>query len=101
QLYNQLLQQSGQAALMALVPASSIRVVDPAVASSIPSSPLPVRDIPLWAFAGASLGYGLLWLREQARIKKQEQRFNVPGNTRMILGVPELGAIPSAVIQQP
>lgn len=99
QLYSSLLQQSNQAALIALVPTSNIRVVDPAIASSVPSSPVPLRDIPLWALMSASIGYGLLWLRATARNKKVQQLFNAPGYTRAVLGVPELGVIPSAAIQ--
>ncbi len=100
QLYSALLQQSNQAALIALAPASSIRVVDPAVPTSIPSSPKPVRDIPLGAFGGFGLGYGLLLLRETFRRKKFEQLFQEPGHMRL-LGIPELGVIPSAIGDAP
>ena len=100
QVYNNLLQQSNQAALIALVPASNIRVVDAAVVDNIPSNPVPVRDIPIAAFLMGSLGYGLLWLRETARRKRLTQVFESPGHTRTILGVPELGVIPSAAVDQ-
>ena len=63
QVYTTLLQQSNQAALIALVPTSNIRVVDPAIASSEPSSPKPLRDIPMGAIAFGGLAYALLWLR--------------------------------------
>ena len=101
QVYNNLLQQSNQAALIALVPASNIRVVDAAVVDNIPSSPLPIRDIPLGALFTGGLGYGLLWFREVARRKRLTQIFESPGHTRTILGVPELGVIPSAAVDQP
>ena len=101
QVYNNLLQQSNQAALIALVPASNIRVVDAAVVDNIPSTPVPVRDIPSAAFLAGGLGYGLLWLRETARRKKMTQIFESPGHTRTILGVPELGVIPSAAVDRP
>ena len=99
QLYSSLLQQANQAALIALVPTSNIRVVDPAVASTKPSSPIPLLDIPLGALMGAGLAYGFLWLRATARLKKVQQLFNAPGYTRAVLGVPELGVIPSAAIR--
>jgi capsular exopolysaccharide synthesis family protein len=101
QLYNSLLQQSNQAALIALAPSSSIRVVDPATPVSIPSSPNPVRDIPGAAIAGGGLGFGLLFLRETFRRKKLATIFDTPGHTRTLLGVPELGVIPSAQIEAP
>ena len=97
QVYSTLLQQSNQAALVALVPTSNIRVVDPAIAVWVPSSPKPKRDIPLGALAGGGLGYALLWLREIKRRKKQMQLLNAPGHARAVLGVPELGVIPSAL----
>jgi capsular exopolysaccharide synthesis family protein len=101
QLYNNLLQQSSQAALVALAPTSSIRVVDAAIPNSQPSSPNPAKDIPTWAFAAGVLGYALLLLREMARRKKLEKLFDSPGYTQTFLGVPELGVIPSTQIAQP
>ena len=101
QLYNSLLQQSNQAALVALAPSSSIRVVDAASPSSIPSNPKPFRDIPASAVFGGALGYGLVWWREWLRGKRFAVLFDAPGHTRTILGVPELGVIPSAPIEQP
>uniref|UniRef100_Q01XL7 non-specific protein-tyrosine kinase n=1 Tax=Solibacter usitatus (strain Ellin6076) TaxID=234267 RepID=Q01XL7_SOLUE len=101
QVYNGLLQQANQAALIALVPASNIRVVDAAVADNIPSSPTPMRDIPTWSLFGGALCYGLLWFREVLRRKRLTQLFESPGHTRTILGVPELGVIPSATIDRP
>lgn len=99
QVYSQLLQESNQAALVALAPTGNIRVVDPAVPVWVPSSPNPRRDVPGGALAGAGLGYGLLWLQEVRRRKKQMQLFNTPGHSRAVLGVPELGVIPSALLE--
>jgi polysaccharide biosynthesis transport protein len=101
QVYNNLLQQSNQAALIALVPASNIRVVDAAVVDNIPASPVPIRDIPVAAFLIGGLGYGLLWFLEVSRRKKLNELFESPGHTRTVLGVPELGVIPSAAVDQP
>jgi capsular exopolysaccharide synthesis family protein len=96
QVYTTLLQQSNQAALIALAPESNIRVVDPAIPINIPSSPLPARDIPMWSFLSGGLGYGLLWFRESVRRRKLMRLVEAPGNLRTVLGVPELGVIPSA-----
>ncbi len=101
QVYTTLLQQSNQAALVALVPTSNIRVVDPAVPVPIPSSPRPRRDVPFSGFASMALGYGFLWLREMLRRKKEMQMFSTPGTSRRILGVPELGVIPSVLASSP
>ena len=99
QVYNSLLQQSNQAAMVALVPTSNIRVVDQALVPDKPSSPNPVRDIPTAALLGAALGAGLIWVRDQWKRKKLSLLFDAPGHSRMVLGVPELGVIPSATLR--
>jgi capsular exopolysaccharide synthesis family protein len=96
QVYGQLLQESNQAALVALVPTSNIQVVDPAIPVWIPSSPRPTRDIPMGALVGGGIGYVLLWLAETRQRKMRAQFLNTPGHARVVLGVPELGVIPSA-----
>jgi capsular exopolysaccharide synthesis family protein len=96
QLYNMLLQQSNQAALIALAPSSGIRVVDAATPNPNPSSPAPEKDIPSAALAGGAVGYALLFLRELAKRKKGTTLFDMPGHTQALLGVPELGVIPTA-----
>ncbi|HJZ95192.1 MAG TPA: polysaccharide biosynthesis tyrosine autokinase, partial [Candidatus Solibacter sp.] len=101
QLYNMLLQQSSQAALIALAPSSSIRVVDPALPSSFPSSPAPTRDIPTGVMLGGGVGFGLLVLLDITKKKKLAALFNTPGHTQTLLGVPELGVIPSAELDRP
>ena len=101
QLYNSLLQESNQAALIAMAPSNSIRVVDTAVRTAIPAKPRPSRDIPASGLAGAILGYGLVLLRETNRRKRIEMLFDKPGYTQTVLGVPELGVIPSTHAVQP
>lgn len=101
QLYNSLLQQSSQAALMALAPSNSIRVVDTAFPSHRPFSPNPGKDIPVSSVAGGVLGYGLLLLIEMARRKRLEKLFDTPGHAQAVLGVPELGVIPSTLVTPP
>jgi capsular exopolysaccharide synthesis family protein len=100
QLYNTLLLETNEAALIALAPSSSIRVVDPAAPPSIPTDPKPFRDVPAGALIGAALGYAIVWWREKLRSKRFAVLFESPGHTRTILGVPELGVIPSAPFDQ-
>jgi len=59
-----------QAAMMALVPASNIRVVDPALASSIPSDPMPFRDIPFSALAGGCFGVRFALVAREGEAQK-------------------------------
>jgi capsular exopolysaccharide synthesis family protein len=101
QLYNTLLQQSSQADLIRLAPPTSIRVVDEAIADDVPSSPTPMRQIPMAALVGGVLGFSLLVLRENSRRKKVTFLFDAPGHTQTLLGVPELGVIPSAQLESP
>ncbi len=100
-LYMNLLQKSSEAALVALVPTSSIRVVDEASPNRVPISPNPSKDIPVGAFAGAGLGYGLILLREFVRRQKLTKLFDAPGYSQLVLGVPELGVIPSTEMFNP
>ena len=99
-LYNGLLTSSNQAALVALWTTSSVRILDAAVPSSMPISPKPVPDVFGCAMASLVLGYALVWLREMSRRKKATLLFDAPGHTRLVLGVPELGVIPSALIEE-
>ncbi len=95
QIYNMLLQQSNQAAMVALVPTSNIRVVDQALATSVPTTPNPGRTIPMGGFAGAGIGFGFVWLREMLRQRSRAQRFELPGHTQPVLGLRELAVIPA------
>ncbi len=99
-LYNSLLQQSNQAAMIALAPSGGVRIVDPATPDPNPSTPKPAKDIPMYSIAGGALGYTLLLLRELARRKKGTALFDTPGDTQALLGVPELGVIPTVAISQ-
>jgi capsular exopolysaccharide synthesis family protein len=94
-LYNSLLQASSTQAVMALAPTAGIKVIDPATASYTPVSPNPKKNIPAAAAAGGVLGYGLVMLGELLRRKKLDKLFESPGYTQTVLGVPELGVIPS------
>lgn len=100
-LYNNLLTQSSQAALMTLAPSGNIRVVDAAFPNSVPFSPQPLRNITEWSLGGGALGCALVLLREMVRRKRLERLFDSPGYTQTILGVPELGVIPSSPAAKP
>lgn len=100
QLYNTLLQEADQAAVVALAPTTGLHVIDTAGASMIPASPSPTKDIPIASLAGGAFVYGLLLLRELGKRKKRMALFDMPGHTQALLGVPELGVIPNARAQQ-
>ena len=96
-LYNNLLQQSNQAALMALAPTSTIRVVDAATAPRIPSSPTPPTDIrQVGSWRRRTLGYGLLFLREKTRLKKPREALR---QKPRLHPYPSLGSLNSGVIR--
>jgi len=100
-LYNNLLQQSSQAALVAMAPSVGIRVIDAAIPNRMASSPKPAKDISTWAVGGGAIGFGLILLRELARRKRLTELFDTPGHSQTILGVPELGVIPSTMLTPP
>lgn len=95
QVYNLLLQQYNQSAVVAAVPANNVRVVETAAPLSIPSRPVPVRDIPVSTALGGALGYGLAVLVEKIRLKRLSRVFAAPGHAGTALNVPELGVIPA------
>ena len=95
QVYNLLLQQYNQSAVVAAVPANNVRVVETAIPLSIPSRPIPVRDIPISTALGGALGYGLVVLVEKIRLRRLSRVFAAPGHAGTVLNVPELGVIPA------
>jgi succinoglycan biosynthesis transport protein ExoP len=95
QVYNLLLQQYNQSAVVAAVPTNTVRVVETAMPVSQPSKPSPLRDIPLSAGLGAALGYGAVLLVEMIRLRRLSRVFVAPGHAGTALNVPELGVIPA------
>lgn len=95
QVYNLLLQQYNQSAVVAAVPTNTVRVVETALPLSQPSKPIPLRDIPLSAGLGAALGYGVAVLVEMIRLRRLSRVFVAPGHAGSALNVPELGVIPA------
>lgn len=101
QLYLSLLKSSTETALMQYVPGGGVQQVDQAYPVNTPISPEPAADIPLGAALGGGLAYGIVWLVEMSRRKKLTNLFDAPGRAQLILGVPELGVIPSTQASQP
>jgi succinoglycan biosynthesis transport protein ExoP len=90
QLYNALLQQVNQANIASALPASGVRVIDPAIPATLPSKPDPILNIGLGLLSGLILGCLFVFLREHS-----DQRVRAPGQLSTDLNLPELGVIPS------
>lgn len=95
QVHNDLLQQMSQAAVIAALPTTTVRVVEAATPGKVPIKPQPLRDILLSTFASGALMAGVIVLRERRRLKHLAEVFAVPGHSGMLLAVPELGVIPT------
>lgn len=95
QLYNTLLQQLNQSNLVAALPASYVRVIDPALPPSVPYEPAPVKNLTMGILGGAALAAALLAAREFYRQWRLRQVFSAPGHSGDLLNLPELGVIPS------
>jgi succinoglycan biosynthesis transport protein ExoP len=90
-----LLQQYNQTALAAAVPASNVRVVDPAGPASIPFKPDPAKDISIAGGFATAFAAALIVLFEQLRARKLGRMYSSPGLTVSTLNLPELGVIPA------
>lgn len=94
-VYNHLQQEYNSMAILAAVPSTSVRVIDPAVPIHIPSKPQPLRDVSMMTGLGVVLAAAMLILKETIRVKKLSRVFASPGDTSPVLNVPELGIIPA------
>lgn len=94
QTYNTMLQQEQQANTAAAVPASNIRIIDPAYPPSEPYKPVPFFDTMLGTTFGIVLGCLLAYVRE-----KLDSTLRLPGQVTHTLRAPELGVIPSAAFR--
>jgi succinoglycan biosynthesis transport protein ExoP len=90
QIYDAMLQQLKQATLSAALRASNARVVDPAKVPQRPYKP----NIPLSTGLGLLTGilFGATFVIVQERADRTIQ---APGETQMLLNVPELGIVPA------
>jgi len=99
QQLNSLLQQSNQTAIASAVPVSTARTVDPASPPGGPNGPNMPRFLMTGLALGGLFGYVVSLLRDGLKQKRQQDRFGAPGYASRVLNVPELGVIPSAVLQ--
>jgi succinoglycan biosynthesis transport protein ExoP len=91
QIYESMLQQAKQAAVAAGLRPPTVRIIGRANQPSAPYKPKFVLDEAIGTFAGLWLGIGLAFAAERSN-----QRLSVPGDAKLLLNVPELGAIPNA-----
>lgn len=91
QLYESMLQKVKEAGVTAAIPASNIRVIDPASVPSRPAKPDIRLNVVLGLCAGLFLGVMLSFARE-----RRDRSLRGPGDASSYLHLPELGFIPSA-----
>jgi succinoglycan biosynthesis transport protein ExoP len=91
QLYDSMLQNVQQAGMTSALGASNIRVVDSAEPPTRPYKPSVLLNSALGLIAGAFFGIAFVMVQEHT-----DRTIHGPGDTRIYLDVPELGAIPSA-----
>ena len=90
-LYDDMLQRVKEASIAAALKASNINVVDPAVAPGGPYKPSAADNTLLGLLCGLGFAVGLVVLLDRADRTIQE-----PGDVQAILGIMELGLVPSA-----
>jgi succinoglycan biosynthesis transport protein ExoP len=90
QNYQTLLSQSNQASMSSSIPATPIRIVEPAAPAETPYSPVPPLNISMGAMFGGVLAAGIVFLRERL-----DRSIRSPSATRRLMNVPELGVIPN------
>ena len=90
QTYNATLLEANESSISSSVPVNTIRLVDPSTPPGAPYAPRPTLNISFGAMAGLFLAGGFAFLRE-----KTDRRVRMPGHSRHLLRIPELGVIPS------
>ena len=91
EMYDSMLQRVKEASVAAALKASNINVVDPAVAPGGPYKPSASDNATLGLLFGLCFGVGLVVLLDRADRTIQE-----PGDMEALLGIAELGLVPSA-----
>ena len=91
ELYNALLQRYKEIGVAGGIGVNNVSIVDPAMAPERPSSPRLVVNLLLSLIAGAALGFGLAFVREQI-----DDAVADPAEVEGALGLPMLGAIPKS-----
>jgi capsular exopolysaccharide synthesis family protein len=92
-IYNNILQQTNQAGIATAVPTNTVRVVDAATPTMIPS----LRTVYIGGGLGLMTGL-LLGCVLAVVLHHSEMRFYKPGEVLSVLNLPELGVIPSGEI---
>jgi polysaccharide biosynthesis transport protein len=90
QLYDGLLQKLKEAGITAGLRSSNIRIVDPALAPSIPSRPQKARNIMLAFLVGLVGGIGLAFFREYL-----DNTVKSPDDVESLTGLPSLAVVPT------
>ncbi|MEZ5367033.1 MAG: polysaccharide biosynthesis tyrosine autokinase [Bryobacterales bacterium] len=89
-IYRSMAQRVKEASVASAMTGSNTRIVDPAELASRPYSPNPSQSAMVGAATGLFCGVMFVFLRNSS-----ETRLRGPGETAGLLGIPELGAIPS------
>ena len=94
QLYQTLMQRAKEAGFASAMPASTIRVVDPARKPRMAVYPKRVMTSVIGALLGTLLGILIAFL-----IERQMPRLRLPGDVSRFVRIEELGVIPSTAVQ--
>jgi polysaccharide biosynthesis transport protein len=95
QLYDSMLQRVKEAGIASALRASNVRVVDPAVPPAAPYKPSLPENLAAGLACGLACGFCILLWRERL-----DRTIHDPGDAATYLGLPELGTVPSALVDQ-
>lgn len=96
---NSLLEQNNQTSVASAYSLQTARVIDQARVPGRPSGPLWWQHVLIGLAAGGIIGYVSSLLRDTRKEKRQQERFGLPGYASRFLNVPELGVIPTAMME--
>jgi capsular exopolysaccharide synthesis family protein len=91
QLYEAMLQRVKESSIASALKPSNVRIIDVAKLPSIPYTPSLPLNAALGFMGGGIAGLAGILILSQVRVSLQQ-----PGDAALLLGVPELGVIPSA-----
>jgi len=96
---NSLLEQTNQASVASAYSLQTTRVIDTARIPGRPSGPKWWQHVLIGLAVGGAIGYLSCLLRDTRKEKRQQERFGLPGYASRFLNVPELGVIPTAMME--
>jgi capsular exopolysaccharide synthesis family protein len=96
QLYDTMLQQLKESTMASAMRASNIRVVDPASVPKRPYKPSALQNVLLGLLTGIFVGAAFIVIRDRA-----DRTIQQPGDANFHLNLPELGIIPSGLLDKP